>query len=217
MTLTGQTQPNHCSKPGGVSWLFSPPQFGGETELPLRSVFAPLRELCIDFGYVEMCTVGGAFHKTVGSGFSHRLSKFATLSRTEKQVPLPTNGNFRQGRKRERRMAIRSILCAVGIFAAAGMQIGTAEAQRLCYTLGTPPLCGFHVCPSGWSERTFTSGCATGFRRTCCEPMGFVSQAEKRAKSHLVDRAMKRRAERLAAARAARRQLRSRGGRIRRD
>jgi hypothetical protein len=59
---------------------------------------------------------------------------------------------------------------------------GNAEPVRWgnCYWDGSRPFCA-GSCRSGFTRiQKEGSGCITGSRAYCCEPMGFISQSQKR-------------------------------------
>jgi hypothetical protein len=78
-------------------------------------------------------------------------------------------------------MTIGPKLFALGILAIAGAYVGPADAATRygnCRWDGTSPFCEGR-CPSGFVARKYKA-CFSGWKVYCCEPMGSVSQSQRR-------------------------------------
>ncbi|MEZ5787291.1 MAG: hypothetical protein R3D62_12685 [Xanthobacteraceae bacterium] len=77
-------------------------------------------------------------------------------------------------------MTMRSMLCAFGLLLLIGVSSGPVEARKYgnCYWDGTSPFCEGR-CRAGFVIRG-QKACFSGWKVKCCEPMGSVSQSQKR-------------------------------------
>ena len=93
--------------------------------------------------------------------------------------PTQARTHFRLDGKREVRMTIRSMLCSIGILAAAALYLGPAEAQISCVWIGEGPFCGRNgraQCPITHPVASRTRSCAvTGNQVQCCERVGHTT------------------------------------------
>lgn len=75
------------------------------------------------------------------------------------------------------KLALAALLAAVGSFASPAE---AAPRYGNCYWDGTRPFCAGSCRPGFKRIRKEGSGCITGSRAYCCEPMGFISQPIRR-------------------------------------
>ena len=70
-------------------------------------------------------------------------------------------------------------IVAIGILIVVGLQAEPAAAQY-CFWDGSGPICRGQ-CPGGYkTKKVKTAGCLNGYKVLCCEPVGSVSQYQKR-------------------------------------
>ena len=68
-------------------------------------------------------------------------------------------------------------ILAIGILAVAGLQAEPATA-RYCFWDGSSPFCR-GKCPRGYNT-VKVQACFNGFKVLCCEPLGRISQSQRR-------------------------------------
>jgi len=70
-------------------------------------------------------------------------------------------------------------LLAVGVLAIMGLQAEPSFARQ-CFWDGSGPICRGQ-CPGGYkTTKVKIAGCLNGYKVLCCEPLGSVSQAQRR-------------------------------------